>query len=223
MLKKLYLLSFILVAFVINVSAQGKGGSFKGTITYQISYPDANLDASQLAMLPKTMTLVMNGNKTKAELQMREMNQILIMDSDAKTTVVLVDINGQKAAIKPKTGAQRPNAKEPVTEPTTETKEIAGYVCKKANIHFGDERSKNNPSVVYYTEDLGSNKVFYDNEYKNITGLPLEFKYKMQGMNMLLTATRIEKGKVSNKEFDVPSDYKESTPEDLRRMFGGGI
>lgn len=223
MLKKISLVLFVSLALIMNASAQGKGGSFKGTITYQISYPDANLDASQLAQMPKTMTLKLNGNKAKAELPMREMNQTLILDSDAKTTIVLVDINGQKASLKPKKNANPANTKEPITEPTAETKEIAGYVCKKVNIHYGDERSKNNPSVVYYSEELGNNKVFYDNEYKNLAGIPLEFKYKMQGMNMLLTATKIEKGKISNKEFEVPSDYKESTPEDLRRMFGGGM
>jgi hypothetical protein len=58
------------------------------------------------------------------------------------------------------------------------------------------------------------------------TGLYLVFQwrfyYKMQGMSMLLTATTVEKGKVSNRDFEVPSDYKEMTPEELRQMFGGG-
>jgi hypothetical protein len=202
--------------------AQSKGKEFKGTITYQISYPDANMSAAQLKSMPQTMVLKLNGNKSRAELNMAEMNQVLLLDSDAKTTVVLVSVGGQKVAIKPNK-ANRPLGKEPIMEAANETKEIAGFVCKKANINFGDERSKANPIEVYYSEEVGGNKIFYDNEYRNLTGIPLEFKYKMQGMNMLLTAVKVEKGRVSNKEFDIPSDYKESTPEQLRQMFGGGM
>jgi hypothetical protein len=49
----------------------------------------------------------------------------------------------------------------------------------------------------------------------------MEFNFKMQGMSMQLVASSVEKGKVSNKDFEIPSDYKETTPEELRQMFGG--
>lgn len=211
----------MLSAFVST--AQNKGKQFKGTITYQITYPESNLSASQLAAMPQNMVLKLNENRSRAELKMGEMNQVLLLDSDAKTTVILIDVVGKKAAIKPKKGADRPTGKEPIVEPANETREIAGYICKKANIHFGDEKSKSNPISVYYSDEVGTNKIFYDNEYRNLTGIPLEFRYKMQGMNMLLTAIKIEEGRVSNREFEIPSDYKESTPEELRQMFGGGM
>jgi hypothetical protein len=220
---KSHILITLGVLISINLSAQvPKGDGFKGTITYQITYPDANLDASQMAAMPQTMKLTLNGNKARAELKMSEMNQVLIMDSDAKTTVILVEINGQKAAIKPKQN-DRPLSKEPILESANESKEIAGFVCKKANIHYGDEKSKASPIPVYYSEEVGNNKIFYDNEYRNVPGVPLEFKYKLQGMNMLLTAIKVEKGRVSSREFEIPSDYKETTPEEIRKMFGGGM
>ncbi len=211
-------LSF-LTAF--SAIAQSKGNAFKGTITYQVTYPEANISAAQAASMPQSVTMKFNGNKTRAEINMSELSQVLLLDSDAKSTIVLVNINGQKAAINPKKG-ERSLGKEPVVEPAGESKEIAGYVCKKANIHFGDEKSKASPIEVYYSDEIGNNKVFYDNEYRNLIGIPLEFKYKMQGMNMLLTATKVESGRVANREFEVPSDYKEMTPEELRQMFGAG-
>lgn len=214
----------VLITFTAFLAtAQNEGKQFKGTITYQISYPESNQSASQLTTMPQTMILKLNEGRSRAELNMGEMNQILLLDSEAKTTVILIEIMGKKAAIKPKKGADRPLGKEPIVEPANESKEIAGYVCKKVNIHYGDEKSKSNPIEVYYSEEVGSNKIFYDNEYRNLTGIPLEFRYKMQGMNMLLTATKIEEGRVANREFDIPSDYKESTPEELRQMFGGGM
>lgn len=217
------ILSAVALLSTLGLFAQApKGSEFKGTIVYKITYPDANLDATQMAAMPQTMTLTLNGGKSKAEISMPEMNQTLLMDSEAKTTVILVDISGQKAAIKPKKG-DRPLGKEPIVEPANESKEIAGYVCKKVNIHYGDEKSKGNPITVYVSEEVGNNKIFFDNEYRNLTGIPLEFRYKLQGMNMLLTATKIEKGRVAAREFEVPSDYKETTPDELRKMFGGGM
>lgn len=219
-LRKLTILTLLSLLSITISFAQGDG--FRGTITYQISYPDANLDASQMSGMPQTMTLTINGSKSKAEIKMPEMDQTLIIDSEAKTTVILVNINGKKAAIKPKKG-ERPLGKEPVVDPANESKEIAGYVCKKGNIHYGDEKSKANPIPVYYSDELGNNKIFFDNEYRNLPGIPLEFRYKLQGMNMLLTAVKVEKGRVSGREFEIPSDYKETTPDELRKLFGGGM
>lgn len=215
-------LTLALIFSVVESKAQSKGQEFKGTITYQITYPDLNLDAAQLKAMPQTMVLKVNGSKSRADITMSGIDQIMLMDSEAKATTILLTMNGEKLALKPNKG-KGPAGKEPVVEPANESKEIAGFVCKKANIHFGDDRSKANPIEVYYSEEVGNNKLFYDNEYRNLTGIPLQFRYKMQGMNMLLTAVNVEKGKVSNKEFDVPSVYKETTPEQLRQMFGGGI
>jgi hypothetical protein len=211
-----------LILFVAFPAMAQSGSAFKGTITYNVTYPDANVSAAQAASMPQTVTLKLNGNKTRAEIDMAEISQILLLDSDAKSTIILVNINGQKAAINPRKGNERAPGKEPIMEPAGETKEIAGYVCKKANIHFGDERTKANPIEVYYSDEIGNNKIFYDNEYRNLTGIPLEFRYKMQGMNMLLTATKVESGRIANREFEVPSDYKEMTPDELRQLFGGG-
>lgn len=212
-------IAMLLLTSAITANAQGKGDAFRGVITYNVTYPNSNMDESQLAAMPKIMKVMLNGNKTRAEVTSGGINQILLTDSDAKTTFILADLHGSKMAIKANT-ASKVN-KEPIVEPTNETKEIAGYVCKKANIHYGDERTKANPIVVYYTNEIGNNKLFYDNEYRNLDGIPLEFNYKYQGMNMLLTAVKIEKSKVSNREFEVPSDYKVTTPEEVRKMYGG--
>lgn len=215
-------IALVVFATAISVSAQKPGTPFKGVINYKVTYPDAKMEASQQAMLPQSMKVSLNGNKARIDINMPSMSQVILMDADLQTTKILLDLMGQKIYMKPNKSAASAGGKEPVVNILPETREIAGYVCKKAEIHFGDEKSKASPIIVYYTEAIGNNKIFYDNEYKTLPGIPMEFQYKMQGMNMLLTASSIEKGKVSNKEFEVPSEYKEMTPEQLREMFGGG-
>lgn len=221
-LKTITALLFLTLLVSFTTNAQKTNNPFKGVITYKITYPELNVNPAQQTSMPQTMKLYLDGNKARAELLMADMTQVLIMDSDAKTTVILLDIMDKKVAMKPNK-QNKPLGKEPIVEPANESKEIAGYVCKKANIHYGDEKSKSNPIEVYYSDEVGNNKIFYDNEYRNLTGIPLEFRYKMQGMNMLLTATSVEKGRVSNRQFEVPSEYKETTPEQLRQLFGGGM
>jgi GLPGLI family protein len=202
--------------------AQKPGSPFRGVINYKVSYPDSKMEASQQAMLPQTIKVSLSGNKTRIEVAMASLSQIILLDSDQKTTTILLDLMGQKVAMKPNKKTERTDSKEPVIKILPETKEIAGFLCKKAEISFGDEKSKATPLIVYYTESIGNNKIFYENEYRTLPGIPMEFQYKMQGMNMLLTASSVEKGKVTNREFEVPSEYKEMTPEQLREMFGGG-
>lgn len=216
--------SIVLALFIlaISVSAQKPGSPFKGVINYKVSYPDSKIEASQQAMLPQTMKVSLNGNKTRIDINMPSMTQIVLMDADLLTTKVLLELMGQKIYMKPNKAASKTGGKEPVVVILPETKEIAGFVCKKAEINFGDEKSKASPIIVYYTEAIGNNKIFYENEYRTLPGIPMEFQYKMQGMNLLLTASSVEKGKISNKDFEVPSEYKEMTPEQLREMFGGG-
>ena len=221
-MKKNIYLTLILLAFVSagSLMAQRPGSAFKGTINYKITTPDAKSDDQQTGT-PQAMKVLLNGNKARIELMMGTISQIVLLDADAQTTMLLLDLMGQKVAMKPKGAEGRPAGKEPIVETKPETKEIAGYLCKKAEIHYGDERSKANPIIVYYTDQIGNNKIFYDNEYRNLPGIPMEFNYKMQGMNMYMIATSVEKGKVSNRDFEVPSEYKETTPEELRQMFGG--
>jgi GLPGLI family protein len=224
-MKKNLIASIFIITFAFTAGfalAQKPGSPFKGVINYKVSYPDSKMEASQQAMMPQTMKVSLSGNKTRIEMAMASMSQIILIDSDLKTTTVLLDMMGQKIAMKPNRKTDRPDAKEPVVKMTSETKEIAGYLCKKAEVSFGDEKSKGTPLIVYFTEAIGNNRIFYDNEYRTLPGIPMEFQYKMQGMNMLLTASSVEKGKVSNRDFEVSSEYKEMTPEQLREMFGGG-
>lgn len=220
----LYTILMLVFAFatVLTGYSQKAGSPFKGVINYDVTYPDTKMEASQMAMLPKTMKVSLNGNKARIDINMPSMSQIVLLDADLKTTTVLIDMMDKKIALKPNKKNESAKINEPVIVNTSETKEIAGFVCKKAEINFGDEKSIGSPIIVYYTDAIGNNKIFYDNEYRTLPGIPMEFQYKMQGMNMLLTAKSVEKGKVSNRDFEVPSEYKEMTPEELRQMFGGG-
>jgi hypothetical protein len=49
-------------------------------------------------------------------------------------------------------------------------------------------------------------------EYEKMAGMDITLKY---------TVSEVKKGKISDKIFMLPADYKELSPEDAKKMFGG--
>lgn len=214
-----------LITFLIPVSTYAGPKPFEGVITYKITYPDSRFTESQLAMFPKLVTVSVKGTKSRTEMQMNGMSTVEIKDYTDKTSVTLLDLMGQKMAIK-KTAAdiekEMKSDAAPLVEITAETKVIAGYTCKKAVVTINDD-GKKTVFETWFTEELGGNNVNFDNPiFKDIKGVMLEFSLSENNMNMLFTATSVDKKSISSKEFEIPSDYKPTTMDEMKNMFGGG-
>lgn len=216
----------IIMAILAPVLTQAGGKPLEGVITYKISYPDSKFTESQLAMFPKMMTVTVKGTKAKTEMKTGMGNQTEITDYAEKTKVALIDMMGQKYAIKETMAEiQKEIDKEPkaTVEVTSETKTIVGYVCKKAIITTNDDGEKAT-FEVWFTSDLGSKEINFDNPlYKDIDGMLMEFTLKQPQFTMMFTVSNIEKKNVAAKEFEIPSEYTFTTKEELKSKFGGGM
>jgi len=221
-------LSFMMVAAIImGLTSSALAKEFKGDINYKISYPGMEVDASMAAMMPKMATLTIKGNMSKFEINMGQMgSQIQIIDGDAKTITTVMSMMGQKfyyvetaEDISDELG-ENENVSIDIKD---ETKEIAGYECKKAVvtvIEGGEEML----FTIYFTEEIGSSSMNIDNPYfKDIPGAMLEFEINTGGGTMKMEALSIKKRSVSDDEFEVPEGYQEKTQEEIDQMFGGGM
>lgn len=224
-MKKVLLLCSILIFAVLFNSSASAGKPFEGVITYKITYPDSKFSESQLAMFPKVLTVSIKGSKSRTDLQMTGMTTVEITDFTDKTSVNLLNMMGQKYAIKQSTAEiESKNAAEGTTtvEQSDETKVIAGYTCKKIVVTVNDDGAKSTYEG-YFTSELGSKLANFNNPlYKDIDGALLEFLMKNQEVIMKFTATSIEKKVLPAKDFDIPSDYTVITQDELRSKFGGG-
>lgn len=226
-MKKTILLSTVLIcAFVLNFNHLFAGKPFEGVITFKISYPDNKFTESQMAMFPKVVTVSIKGTKSRMDMQMSGMNTVEISDYEAKTKVALLNLMGQKYAIKQTSDdIAKEMAKEPAStvEITSETKMIAGYSCKKAVITVNDDGVKSTYEA-FFTNEFGGGKMSnFDNPlYKDIDGVLLEFSMKTRELNMKFTATSVEKKSLPAKDFEIPSEYTLTTQEELKSKFGGG-
>jgi len=219
--------AFIIIftfAIVFTSFQVWSGKTFEGVITYKITYPDSKFTESQLAMFPKLMTISVKGNKAMTEISTGMGNQKEIIDYVEKTKVGLIDMMGQKFAVK-QTSEQieKENAggATPKVELSSETKVIAGYTCNKAIVTV-DDKGTISTYEVFYTEEFGNKAANFDNPlYKDIDGVLMEFTMKTQQFTMKFSVSNIEKKVISSKLFEIPPDYKLTTQEELKSKFGG--
>jgi len=189
--------------------------SFEGTIVYTIDFSGEGLppEAKQM-MAGSEMSVVMKGDMTRTDLHMAMQNTTAISDAKAKSSYTLMDIMGQKYKIVSKADDKKPDVK---VKELTETKDIAGYKCKKAELTI---EGQTEPVIVYYTDEIANNG--YNSQIKGIKGYPLQFEVSQGGMKIAYSAKSVTKEKIEDTKFVVDSkDYKEVTQEDLQKMMSG--
>jgi GLPGLI family protein len=221
-MKRNLTLSWLVIAIFTLFSFQSLAKEFKGVITYRITVEGSAVTDEMKTMMPKTMIMSIVGNKSRSEMVMSMGKTISITDGDAKTAITLMDMMGQKIAIQSnyeeimKEIGDAPEAK---VEVTGETKEIAGYTCKKAVVSIPAEDQE---IIVYFTEELGTGAINFDNpQFKDINGVMLEFEMPNAEFTMKFEATSVEKKNVPESDFTIPDGYQIKTKEELKSMFGG--
>ncbi|HPS62439.1 MAG TPA: hypothetical protein PLK82_05225 [Bacteroidales bacterium] len=225
-MKKLMTVFLVLIAGMWIFSTQANAGKpFEGVITYKITYPDSKASESQMAMYPKVLIVSVKGDKSRTDISMAGMNTVEITDYKEKMSVTLLNMMGQKYAIKKTLSDMEKEAAEvgkPSVELQAETKVIAGYTCKKAIVTVNNDGAKST-FEVFYCPELGSKLInFSDPIYKDIDGTLMEFSMIQNGMTMKITASSIEKKSLPEKDFQIPADYTITTVDEMKSKFGGG-
>lgn len=216
---KLSALLLLVTVFSVSSFAQ-KGKPFKGIITYSISYEGEDLDPTQKAQMPSEMKLYIKDGLMKQESISGMGKQSAISDFATKTQTILIDMMGQKLAIKTtaeETEKALSEAPKVTFEAATETKDVAGYKCKKMEI----TDDKENTVSFYYTEDLGVDNPNWATPYSEIKGLLMEYSAVQADLTITYKATLVETGKVKNSDFIIPPGFKELTSEEAKAMFSG--
>lgn len=210
-----------LVAILLPLTAllaQENAKKFTGSITYRITYPSAASNP-MIASLPTTLTMEIAGNKAKTEFMLPFGNNTLIMNGDDITLTRLVDNDKGKFYVQKKKEDFAPKA-SPMLVPLKETKNIAGQNCKSVEINHTDQAGKTTKTKVFYSDELGGNNIYFNTDLQSIKGIMLEFDYVLMGIPVQLSAITVNPGRVSNKVFEIPSSYTETTEAKLREMRG---
>ncbi len=218
-MKKIKFVFAALLMSTVSLFAQ-KANSFEGTITYTIAASGNDLPKEALMMFDgaETKTYI-KGDKRRLDINMAMQNVSSIIDSKTKTYVTMMDIMGQKylihsteADIKKEEAA----AGDLKIDYTADTKDIAGYKCKKAIVAVKLENGKEETFNIWVTDEIPYTEL--KNTYKGLKGFPLEYAMGQGGVKMTFTAKNVSKEKISDTKFELPKaeGYKEMTMDEFK-------
>ncbi len=184
----------------------------EGTIVYNIAIETGSSQPKMADVLDgATTTIFLKGGLSRTDMVSALGNETTIHDSKTGNAVILKEYSGQKLMITlTKENWEAKNKKyDGVTFiPGTETKTIAGYNCKKATAKLKDGSSV----IVYYTPDLNVMNKEYDQTFKSLPGLPMQYEFETGKLKFQYTVSKLDLNPLSNAKFDFPkSGYRVMT------------
>jgi GLPGLI family protein len=163
-----------------------------------------------------TTTVYLKGSLSRSEMLSALASFTTIHDARSGTAVVLQEVGGQKVLIRMTADDWKDKNRryEGISFKTTgETKQLAGYDCKKAVATLKDGST----FTVYYTEDLIPENNHYNSQFTNLRGLPLEYELQQGKLTIKYVVSQVSLNPVPVSKFDIPkSGYREMSYEESK-------
>lgn len=199
-----------------------------GKVSYDVylSSDNPQMSAYIEQMESSLIEIFFDGGKTRNDFFMGEMSSthtISIQGED--TTLVLMDnMYLGKVALKVTENEEDESGEysfkvKSVELIDGETKEVAGYQCKKAVVTYDNDFS----TEVWYTEEIKPEHRVGQYLFEEIPGMPLEMTGKNFGMDMKIVAYEVS-NKLSKRQInslfslEIPKGYTLKTVEELRQF-----
>lgn len=208
----------VISAFISNAQQT------EGHISYKIDVTTDNPDMQMAIgmMQGSTMDIYFKEKNTRAEMKMGSMMTVTTITNEVSGDILMLmsGMVGQNAIKSTMKEMEEKNAEKPKFDVTLvdETKEISGYVCKKAILTDTD----GNEAIFWYTEDIAVSKKGQSYLNEQVPGFPMQYDINNGGLKMTMTVITFDK-KLDKKsanlfEMKIPEGYKEMTMDDLQKM-----
>lgn len=181
----------------------------EGTLVYNIVIQTGEAEPKMADALDGAVTtLSIKGTQTRTDMVSALGSETTIHDAKTGTATILKEYSGQKLMYSLTADNWKSKNKKYdgiVFENTNDTAVIAGYNCIKAIAKLKDGSS----FWVYYTKDLVILNKDYDQTFKNLPGLALQYEYESGKLKFKYTVDKIDLSPVSSAKFDIPkSGYR---------------
>ena len=194
----------------------------EGTLAYDIVIQSGNKEPQITdAIDGGTVTVYIKGAQSRSDMVSALGKETTIHDAKTGSAVILKEYSGQKLMItltKENWEQKNKNYNDIKFETTEETKNIAGYNCKKAVATLPSGKT----FTVFYSPDLTISNKEYNATFKNLPGAALEYEYESGTAKYKYTLSKIGFEPVQLSKFDVPkSGYRVMTYEENQQMRKG--
>lgn len=190
----------------------------EGKIKYDVSVVKSELSYLEEMMIGmSTVSISFKEEAVRTDFEISIANTTVIHDGASKKGLMLITSPVGNKAVKLD---QEVNSKDTKgkykIDYQSETKTIAGYVCKKALVTLEDGTTLN----VFYTDQITPKNRSTKYTFEDLKGFPLEMEVKQEKMIIKLTAEKVETNKLDNSKFSlaIPSGYEITTMEELSKM-----
>jgi GLPGLI family protein len=206
-------ITVIIVVFLLASSCNYTDNRHKitsGRIDYKITYLNDDLDNKTMELLPKRLKLIFNekqaDNNIEGFLGFYKLNAIT--DFHTRKCSTILKVFDKQYLFKGRRDEQMccfDTMEDMEISETNETKNIAGFNCKKSIIHLP---STDETFVIYYTDEIYLKHPNSTNPYKKVKGVLMEFELNLLYLKMRFVA---EKYHAMSKE-----DQQNKLPENMK-------
>jgi len=200
--------------------AEKKDKIRSGRIEYRITYLNDDLDNKTRELLPRKMHLVFNekhaANNIEGFLGFYKLNAIT--DFHTRKCSTILKVFDSHYLFKGRRDEQMccfDTMEDMVIEETKETKQIAGFNCKKSIVHLP---STGESFTIYYTDEIDLRHPNSTNPYRKVKGVLMEFELDLLYLKMRFAA---EKYHTLDREFaenKLPENVKMVSREQMTQI-----
>jgi len=194
-----------------SITAKAQKAYKEGLATYTISSPKGDAEAKSYFKADSNLTTMQMGPAT--------INILSIGEGDYLAILVNVPVaNMKKAAVATPAEIEDFRSKLPTLTftPGTETKQIAGFNCKKVVA----KDDKGNSYDIWITNDISVPNTGLSQLYEKVGGFPVQFVTLNMGKMVNVVLKSISEEKVPAGIFTIPTDYERISMSDLQAMGG---
>lgn len=221
MKKKKIILALLML---LSVSVFAQKTLSEGTIVYDVTVNTGNKEPQMADALDGALTTVyLKGAKSRTDMVSALGSESNIHDAKTGNAVILKEYSSQKLMItltKENWEAKNKAYKDVAFEFSSDTKTIAGYICKKATAKMANGKT----FVVYYSPDIIVANKEYNHTFINLPGLAMEYEIEAGKTKIKYSLSKIDFSVVAASKFDTPkSGYRVMTYEENQQMKKTGI
>jgi len=210
---------FFAAISLLVIAGCKRPGVNEGVLVYDITYlEEEKASKPVIGLLPTEMRQIFKDNSSKSMIEgfMGMFLTAYISNASEKKNSLIFKVMADKHYCQSNYGEPSLGF-DPVDDmkivPTDEAVTVLGLKAKKAKVYSSD--SSFNDFEILYTNDINIVNPNWNNPYREIDGVLLDFRVKMKGITMYIKVREILKEEVDIAEFVVPEGYKKVSAQEL--------
>lgn len=219
MKRGIYHILITVTACLLFMASCTKPGVNEGVLVYDITYLEEEKESKPvIGLLPTEMRQLFKDNSSKSMIEgfMGMFLTAYISNADDKTNSLIFKVMADKHYCQSAFG--EPNLgfdgiEDMKIVPSEERIEFAGLKARKAKVYSSDTAF--NDFEIIYTEEINVVNPNWNNPYKEVNGVLLDYRVRLKGISMFIKAREILNEEVDAAEFAVPEGYKKVSADEL--------